>query len=76
MMIAQQLYEGIRIGSGHVGLITYMRTDSTRLSAVALNAVRDYIGENSAAISCRKSRISTAPAKMPRMPMKPSVPLT
>lgn len=44
MMIAQQLYEGIRIGSGHVGLITYMRTDSTRLSAVALNAVRDYIG--------------------------------
>lgn len=46
MMIAQQLYEGIRIGSGHVGLITYMRTDSTRLSAVALNAVRDYIGGN------------------------------
>ncbi len=44
MMIAQQLYEGIRIGSGHAGLITYMRTDSTRLSAVALNAVRDYIG--------------------------------
>lgn len=46
MMIAQQLYEGIRIGSGHAGLITYMRTDSTRLSAVALNAVRDYIGGN------------------------------
>lgn len=44
MMIAQQLYEGIRIGSGPVGLITYMRTDSTRLSGVALNAVRDFIG--------------------------------
>lgn len=44
MKVAQELYEGIRIGSGPVGLITYMRTDSTRLSAVALNAVRDYIG--------------------------------
>ncbi len=44
MMIAQQLYEGIRIGSeGSVGLITYMRTDSTRVSAEALTAVREYI---------------------------------
>ena len=33
MMIAQHLYEGLEIGSyGHVGLITYMRTDSTRIS--------------------------------------------
>jgi DNA topoisomerase-1 len=44
MQIAQQLYEGINIGSGRVGLITYMRTDSTRLSATALEDIRAYIG--------------------------------
>jgi DNA topoisomerase-1 len=43
MQIAQQLYEGINIGSGRVGLITYMRTDSTRLSATALEDIRAYI---------------------------------
>ncbi len=47
MMIAQQLYEGINIShEGPVGLITYMRTDSTRISDAALQAVRGYIGEN------------------------------
>ena len=46
MMIAQQLYEGIELpGEGSVGLITYMRTDSTRVSEQALTEVRDYIGE-------------------------------
>jgi DNA topoisomerase-1 len=46
MMLAQQLYEGKEIaGRGSVGLITYMRTDSTRVSAEALAAVRAYIGE-------------------------------
>lgn len=45
MMLAQKLYEGIEIGSeGAVGLITYMRTDSTRVSDAALNDVRDFIG--------------------------------
>ena len=45
MMIAQQLYEGVELGRrGPVGLITYMRTDSTRLSEVALSEVRDYVG--------------------------------
>jgi DNA topoisomerase-1 len=45
MMLAQKLYEGIEIGSeGAVGLITYMRTDSTRVSDAALNEVRGYIG--------------------------------
>ena len=34
MMVAQQLYEGINLGSGAQGLITYMRTDSTRISPV------------------------------------------
>jgi DNA topoisomerase-1 len=45
MQIAQHLYEGVELGAeGSVGLITYMRTDSTRVSADALNAVRRYIG--------------------------------
>ncbi|HEX8707013.1 MAG TPA: type I DNA topoisomerase [Pyrinomonadaceae bacterium] len=45
MMLAQKLYEGIDVGSeGAVGLITYMRTDSTRVSDAALNEVRDFIG--------------------------------
>ncbi len=46
MQIAQQLYEGINIGSSRVGLITYMRTDSTRISDQALGEVRKYIGDN------------------------------
>ncbi len=45
MMIAQKLYEGIELGSeGAVGLITYMRTDSTRVSDAALDEVRGFIG--------------------------------
>ncbi len=44
MMLAQKLYEGVEVGSeGAVGLITYMRTDSTRVSDTALNEVRDFI---------------------------------
>jgi DNA topoisomerase-1 len=44
MQIAQRLYEGVELGSeGSVGLITYMRTDSTRVSADALNGVRQFI---------------------------------
>ncbi|MDP8246600.1 MAG: type I DNA topoisomerase [Candidatus Tritonobacter lacicola] len=44
MVIAQQLYEGIDLGRGErAGLITYMRTDSTRIAADALGAVRTYI---------------------------------
>jgi DNA topoisomerase I len=45
MSIAQGLYEGIELGdAGHQGLITYMRTDSTRISEEAQAAVRQYIG--------------------------------
>jgi DNA topoisomerase I len=45
MLIAQQLYEGIELpGEGAVGLITYMRTDSTRVSDQALAEVREFIG--------------------------------
>ncbi|MCS6771468.1 MAG: type I DNA topoisomerase [Kiritimatiellae bacterium] len=43
MQIAQRLYEGIDFGSGPVGLITYMRTDSVALSPVAVEAARDFI---------------------------------
>jgi DNA topoisomerase-1 len=44
MRAAQDLYEGIEIGDeGALGLITYMRTDSTRIAPVAIDAVREYI---------------------------------
>jgi len=46
MALAQQLYEGVELGdAGLVGLITYMRTDSPRVSDVALDDVRSYITE-------------------------------
>ena len=46
MMVAQQLYEGVDVGSeGTVGLITYMRTDSVRLSTDAVDEARAYIRE-------------------------------
>ncbi|MFW6189373.1 MAG: type I DNA topoisomerase [Planctomycetota bacterium] len=45
MRLAQQLYEGIDIGDETAGLITYMRTDSVRVSEQALASVRDYISE-------------------------------
>ncbi|XJS11689.1 type I DNA topoisomerase [Aerococcaceae bacterium WGS1372] len=60
MMIAQQLYEGISIGRNTVGLITYMRTDSTRISqtAKASSATyitekfgKEYLGNNKVAVS-------------------------
>ncbi len=45
MSLAQQLYEGIELGArGHQGLITYMRTDSTRISDEAQGKVKEYIG--------------------------------
>ncbi|HVK56680.1 MAG TPA: type I DNA topoisomerase, partial [Burkholderiales bacterium] len=45
MKVAQQLYEGMDTGSGAVGLITYMRTDSVSLSNEALGDIRTYIGK-------------------------------
>ena len=46
MMLAQRLYEGIELGKeGSVGLITYMRTDSTRIAGEAIEEVRGFIGE-------------------------------
>ena len=45
MRIAQQLYEGVEIEGESTGLITYMRTDSTRIAPEAIQEVRQYIGE-------------------------------
>lgn len=44
MMVAQQLYEGLELGNlGHVGLITYMRTDSVRIAESAQRDIRNYV---------------------------------
>lgn len=61
MMLAQQLYEGIDLGKeGTVGLITYMRTDSTRISEVAQAEASQYIigeyGENFVQTESRKEK--------------------
>jgi DNA topoisomerase I len=46
MMIAQRLYEGVELGEeGSVGLVTYMRTDSTRVAPEAIQEVREYVGK-------------------------------
>jgi DNA topoisomerase-1 len=45
MKVAQELYEGIDLGEGTTGLITYMRTDSTRVSDEAQKSVRAYIAQ-------------------------------
>ena len=58
MKIAQELYEGINVGSengGVQGLITYMRTDSLRVSADAQRATKEYISEKFGAGYCPKS---------------------
>lgn len=60
MQIAQQLYEGVNIGSTRVGLITYMRTDSVRISPTALDEVRAWLAEH-------------YPAELPRAPVEYAV---
>lgn len=55
MMVAQQLYEGIDIGSGTMGLITYMRTDSVSLGLDAIEEIRTYICERYGADNCPKT---------------------
>ena len=59
MMLAQRLYEGVELGEeGLVGLITYMRTDSTRVSNDALAEVREYIRHSTSEKStCRTPNI-------------------
>ena len=57
MRIAQQLYEGIDVGGGTVGLITYMRTDSFSMAAEAVMQIREYVKNNFDADYCPKSPI-------------------
>ena len=63
MMVAQQLYEGINIGrGGAVGLITYMRTDSTRISVVAKHEASKFIhDEYGAEYAALKPRVGKLP---------------
>ncbi|MEY8461960.1 type I DNA topoisomerase [Streptococcus merionis] len=61
MMIAQQLYEGINLGNGNQGLITYMRTDSTRISPVARGEAANFITERfGASYSKHGSKVKNA----------------
>ncbi len=63
MMIAQQLYEGVEIGKETVGLITYMRTDSTRISETAIQETREYIEKQFGKEFVPKSKKQTNQAK-------------
>lgn len=64
MMVAQQLYEGIDIGSGTMGLITYMRTDSVNIAAEAITELREYIEAQYAPGFCPSSpRVYKAKSK-------------
>jgi len=72
MIIAQQLYEGIDLGPGEPeGLITYMRTDSTRIAKEAALEALKLIRENSEINMLLKSRGFSKTVKRLKMPMKP-----
>ncbi len=73
MMIAQQLYEGLELGDlGSFGLITYMRTDSTRIAEEALKDARTVIGSLFSERHLPKAVRVYGKIKMHRMPMKRS----
>lgn len=55
MMVAQQLYEGIDIGTGTVGLISYMRTDSVHLASESVEEIREYILQRYGEDNCPKN---------------------
>ena len=57
MRVAQQLYEGVDVGSGTVGLITYMRTDSFSMATEAVMSIREYVKKNFEADYLPKSPI-------------------
>lgn len=64
MMVAQQLYEGIDIGTGTVGLISYMRTDSVNLASEAIEEIRSYIVAKYGEENCaKKARIFRTKSK-------------
>jgi len=76
MRLAQQLYEGIDVGEGAVGLITYMRTDSVHLSNEALESIRGYIvqryGENEVPESPRQFRTKSRNAQEAHEAIRPT----
>ena len=75
MRAAQDLYEGMDVGEdGAVGLITYMRTDSVRVSDAAIASVREFIGKNYAKPYLPDRPTPTARARTPgsRTPTRPS----
>lgn len=73
MRLAQQLYEGVDIkGNGTVGIITYLRTDSTRVSEEAENMARSYITEKYGEQYAGEGTVKRADRKF-RMPTKRSV---
>ncbi|MEX1170124.1 MAG: type I DNA topoisomerase [Chloroflexota bacterium] len=64
MSIAQRLYEGVDTGDGQVGLITYMRTDSTAIAGVAMGEAREVIGQRyGARYTMPKGRVYKTRAK-------------
>ncbi|MDR1785101.1 MAG: type I DNA topoisomerase [Spirochaetaceae bacterium] len=63
MQVAQGLYEGVNIGNSRVGLITYMRTDSVRISEVALGEVRSWLKENFPGELPPQARVYTVESK-------------
>ena len=73
MAVAQQLYEGLNVGSeGQIGLITYMRTDSTQVASTALEEVREYIEAKYGKDHLpAKPKVYTRAAKGARKPTKP-----
>ena len=74
MRTAQQLYEGIDVGQGAIGLITYMRTDSVNLADEALTEIRHYI-ENKIGKEYLPSAAKQykTKSKTPKKPTRPSV---
>lgn len=74
MRIAQQLYEGVDVkGQGTVGLITYLRTDSVRISEEADAQAHEYIGKITVKIILQHRQLPKSPAQRSRMHMRPSV---
>ena len=72
MSIAQRLYEGIETGEVQVGLITYMRTDSTAIAGVAMGQAREVIGELCRVHDAQGPRLQRLGRRAPRRPMSRS----
>ncbi|HEY2028072.1 MAG TPA: DNA topoisomerase [Myxococcales bacterium] len=75
MTLAQRLYEGVELGDeGQTALITYMRTDSVRLSPDAVQGAREYITGRWGKDTCPRSRCSSRPRRARRTPTRLSGP--